>query len=189
MLLRQVLKIFHTLATCGLIGGLGAYMLMLIYAPQETPADYADLRLTIKAISDYLLLPSLAVALVTGLASMAVHHPFQEKGWAWLKAALGILMFKGVLTIVSAKAGYAASVSRKIAEGTAAPDALDTLLRLEWGTLWAVMAISIANVVLGVWRPRIMPRSKTEIAFAAAAPRDPVAASNAAPGAFEREAA
>lgn len=154
MIAKMTLKILHTIAACGLIGGLAAYMLMLTFAPQGTPADYADLRETIKAISDYLLLPSLALALVTGLLAMVVHYPFQEKGWAWIKAATGILMFKGILTIVSAKAGHAAEMSRRIAEGTAPPDALNQLIELEWGTLWIVMALSLANVVLGVWRPR-----------------------------------
>ena len=54
------------------------------------------------AISDWVLLPSLAVALVSGLVSMVVHRPFLDKGWVWIKAGLGILMFKGTLTIVSA---------------------------------------------------------------------------------------
>lgn len=184
MLLRKTLKILHTLAACGLIGGLGAYMLMLVFAPQGTLADYADLRQTIKAISDYLLLPSLALALVTGLLAMVAHYPFQEKGWAWIKAATGILMFKGVLTIVSAKAGHAAEMSRKIAEGTAPEGALDQLLNLEWGTLWIVMALSVANVVLGVWRPRrIFPETKSEGAGA------PVSVRVVGAGQIDREAA
>lgn len=170
-MMRKFLKILHTVAACGLIGGLGAYMLMLIHAPQGTPADYADLRQTIKAISDYLLLPSLALALVTGLLAMVVHYPFQEKSWVWVKAATGILMFKGILTIVSAKAGHAADMSRRIADGTAPPDALASLINLEWGTLWIVMALSLANVVLGVWRPRrIFPEPKAESAAAATTP-------------------
>jgi hypothetical protein len=184
MFAKMTLKIFHTLAAAGLIGGLGAYMLMLVFAPQETPADYADLRETIKAISDYLLLPSLALALVTGLLAMVVHHPFQDRGWVWIKAASGILMFKGVLTIVSAKAAHAADMARRIAEGTAPPDALDQLIGLEWGTLWAVMAISVANVVLGVWRPkRIFPETKVVEGVPAPAPLRAVAAQ------VEREAA
>jgi hypothetical protein len=156
-MLRKISKILHTIAACGLIGGLACYMLLLVVAPHETTADYADLREAIAKVSNYLLVPSLALALVTGLFSMAIHYPFQDKGWAWAKAAMGILMFKGVLTIVSAKAGYAAEVSREIAEGTAPPDALASLINLEWGTLWVVMALSIANVVLGVWRPRLFP--------------------------------
>ncbi|MDN2565962.1 DUF2269 family protein [Aquibium sp. A9E412] len=156
--MRKLLKCLHTLAACGLIGGLAVYMLLLALAPQETPAAYAQLRQAIAAVSNYLLMPSLAVALVSGLLSMAVHTPFLDKRWVWLKAAMGILMFKGVLTIVGAKADYAAALSRRIAEGTAAPDALAAALAHEWATLWVVMALSVANVVLGVWRPGLARR-------------------------------
>lgn len=160
---RKVVKILHTLAACGLIGGLGCYMIMLVAAPQAqmTAAAYADLRQFISVISNYVLLPSLALALVSGLLSMAVHQPFLDKGWVWIKALMGILMFKGVLTIVSAKADYAATVARRIADGEASADALDSLLVLEWWTLVAVMAISAANVVIGIWRPRLMRHSST----------------------------
>lgn len=156
MRMRKLIKILHTVSACGLIGGVGCYMLLLVIGPQGTPEAYADLRRSIAVISDYVLLPSLAVALVSGLLSMVVHQPFLDKGWVWIKAAMGILMFKGVLTIVSAKADHAAAVSQRIAEGTAPADALDSLLVLEWYTLLAVMVLSLANVVLGIWRPKIM---------------------------------
>ena len=79
-MLRKVLKILHTLAAAGLIGGLGSYMILLVFAPQETPAAYADLRQSIALVSDYVLIPSLAVALVSGLLAMAFHTPFMDKG-------------------------------------------------------------------------------------------------------------
>lgn len=160
--MRKTLKILHTLAACGLIGGLAAYMLLLLAAPQGAPADYAALRVSIAAISDYILLPSLAVALVSGLLSMAVHRPFQEKRWAWFKAALGILMFKGVLTVVGTKADTAARLAAEIAAGDAAPEVLASAMAYEWETLWTVMALSVLNVVLGVWRPRLKPRPAVE---------------------------
>ena len=72
--LRRFLKILHTVASAGLIGGLLAYMVILITAPQATPSSYADMRVTIAAISNYVLLPSLAVALVSGLLAMAAEH-------------------------------------------------------------------------------------------------------------------
>ncbi|MHA7873563.1 MAG: DUF2269 family protein [Hyphococcus sp.] len=168
MIARKVLKILHSIAACGLIGGVGCYMLLLVAAPHDTPAAYADLRGAISVISDYVLLPSLMVGIVSGLLSMVVHQPFLDKGWVWIKAATGILMFKGVLTIVSAKAAYAEGVAQKIAAGEAPAGALDSMLALEWWTLVAVMAISIANVVLGVWRPRLMKDSRRSLSRAAA---------------------
>lgn len=159
--MRKTSKLLHTLAAAGLIGGLGCYMIMLVFAPQQTPETYADLRQSIAAISNYVLLPSLAIALISGLLSMAVHRPFLDKGWAWVKAALGILMFKGVLTIVGAKADYAAIVARRIAEGEPASELLQRALAYEWYALIAIMALSVANVVLGIWRPRLSRQPRT----------------------------
>ncbi|MEM1148695.1 MAG: DUF2269 family protein [Pseudomonadota bacterium] len=153
---RKLVKIGHTTASAGLIGGLLAYMVLLSVQAPGTAEGYAQLRGSIKVISDWVIFPSLAIALISGLLSMVVHQPFQDRGWVWIKAALGILMLKGVLTVVHAKSASAAAISADIAAGIADPDALDQLLRLEWGTLWVVMGISIANIVLGVWRPRII---------------------------------
>ncbi|MEO1567999.1 MAG: DUF2269 family protein, partial [Pseudomonadota bacterium] len=104
---RKTVKILHTVAAAGLIGGLGSYMILLAVGTPSDLGGYASLRQSISAISDYVLLPSLFVGLVSGLLSMVVHPPFLDRGWVWIKALLGILMFKGVLTIVNAKANYA----------------------------------------------------------------------------------
>jgi fructose-specific phosphotransferase system IIC component len=91
MIMRKSLKILHTLAACGMVGAVLAYMVLLLAAPQDTATAYAELRQSIAALCDYLLLPSLALVLVSGLLSMAVHRPFLDKRWAWLKAALGLM--------------------------------------------------------------------------------------------------
>lgn len=162
---RKIVKILHTVAAGGLIGGLAAYMVLLVVATPTDAEAYAGLRASLQVVSGYILVPSLAIGLLSGLVSMLVHTPFLDKGWVWFKALLGILMFKGVLTIDSAKADYAATVSRQIADGTAPADALQSLLGLEWWTCVGVMAVAVANVVLGVWRPnRFMPRSRTATA-------------------------
>ncbi|MDQ0327141.1 hypothetical protein J2R99_003010 [Rhodopseudomonas julia] len=157
--MRKFLKVLHTLASCGLIGGIACYMILLIFAPQETPANYADMRQAIAAIADYVLIPSMGVAIVSGLLSMAVHRPYQDKGWALLKLAMGILMFKGVLTVVGGKADYVAAVSRRVANGEPAADVLQQAIGHEWGALIVIMALSVANVILGIWRPkRLRPK-------------------------------
>jgi hypothetical protein len=129
-------------------------MLLLAVSTPETPAAYADLRHTIQLISDYVILPSLGLALVTGLLSMMVHYPFTEKSWVWLKAVSGMVMFEGTLTMINAKARYAAEKSAEIAAGNAPADALQKLLVQEWNTLVLITAIAVANVIIGVWRPR-----------------------------------
>ena len=158
MHLRKTMKFLHTVASAGMIGGLLAYGVLLVYAPQDTLARYADMRQSIMHVSNYVLLPSLAIALVTGLLSMAVHPPFQEKRWAWMKALLGIGMFEATLGIIGSKADYAAKISAKIASGEAEAALLKSALATEWSSLFAIMALSIANVVLGVWRPALARR-------------------------------
>lgn len=161
--MRKTVKVLHTLAACGLIGGLLVYMLLLVEARQDTAEAYADLRWSISQLSDYVLMPSLAVVVVSGLLSMVVHRPYMDKRWAWVKAASGILMFKGVLTIVGAKANYAAGVAEQIARGEATRESLDAALAYEWYALGAILALSVANVILGVWRPRLKRREEPRL--------------------------
>ena len=71
MHLRKTMKFLHTVASAGMIGGLLAYGVLLVYAPQDTLSRYADMRQSIMYVSNYVLLPSLGIALVTGLLSMA----------------------------------------------------------------------------------------------------------------------
>ncbi len=153
--MRKTLKFFHTLASCGLIGGLLAYGVILIAAPQGTPSAFADMRATVAAIASYVILPSLAVALVSGLLSMAVHRPFQELRWAWVKTLLGISMFEATLGIVQSKANTAATLSAQIAAGEPQAKALAEAITYEWHALGVILVLSVANIVLGVWRPSL----------------------------------
>jgi Predicted integral membrane protein (DUF2269) len=165
--MRRTLKFFHTLASCGLIGALLGYMIVLTKAPQATPGSYAEMRQIIGLLCDYLLLPSLGIALVTGLLSMAVHRPFQEMRWVWFKALLGLSMFESTLAIIQSKANYAAKISAKIAAGEADTGALTAALHTEWLSLGAIMTLSIANIVLGVWRPPLAKRQTSRITSSA----------------------
>ena len=161
--MRKAMKFFHTMASCGLVGALLGYAVVLLTTPQATPSTYADMRATIAALCNFLLLPSLAVALVSGLLSMAVHRPFQELRWVWIKALLGISMFEATLAIVQSKANYAASIANKIANGEDRASDLAVALTYEWHALGAIFALSVANIVLGVWRPVLKRRGRNNL--------------------------
>jgi hypothetical protein len=156
---RKAVKIIHSLASCGLVGGLGAYMIVLLWAPQGTPAQFADMRQTIAALCNYVLVPSLGVALVTGLVAMIVQRSFQNMRWVWAKAVLGLAMFEATLAITQSKAVAAADAARRVAEGAETAEALNAAISAEWFSLTLVMALSLAQVVLGVWRPAMRKRS------------------------------
>ena len=162
--MRKLLKFLHSLASCGLIGALVCYGLMLVYAPQDTPRAFADMRQTISLLCTYLLLPSLGVALITGLLAMVAHKAFLDTRWAWLKALLGLSMFEATFAIVQSKAATAAAEALKIAAGEGDAAELASAIASEWWSLGAIFALALAQVALGVWRPRFVTRLERELA-------------------------
>lgn len=152
--MKRFLKILHTLGAIGLMGSLATYMLIVATAPQDSLAEYAALRESLALVSKWLVLPSLMLVLVSGLLSMGVHPPFHNAGWVWAKALFGIGLFEGTLGAVDATARDAAKLTAQALAGEPRPELLAELLRGEWIGLWTLMGLSLASVVLGVWRPR-----------------------------------
>ena len=155
---RRILKILHELGAIGLTGGLATHMILLATAPDDSMADYAIVRSNIEAISRWLLVPSLAIALVSGLLAMAASSSFQSAGWVWTKAILGLPMFEGTLATIDSTAKRAAALSAQAAAGDVDPALLSEMLAREWRALWLIMGLAIAQTVLGVWRPRLRRR-------------------------------
>jgi hypothetical protein len=68
---------------------------------------------------------------------------------------LGIGMFEGTLLTIDASARKAAALSALAATGGGDPALLAEVIRTERGGLWFLLALSLANIVLAVWRPRL----------------------------------
>jgi hypothetical protein len=152
----RFLKALHQIGGIGLAGSLAACIVLVATAPTDSLAGYAAVRQGIAAISQWILVPSLAIVLVSGLLAIAANRVYHDAGWAWIKALLGIVMFEGTLVTISASARRAAELSALAAAGEGDPAQLAEVLRTEWGSLWLILALSIANVLLAVWRPRIL---------------------------------
>jgi hypothetical protein len=159
MSVRRALKILHEVASAGIIGALAVHIVLLVAARPMGPVEYAAIRQGIDLVARWVLLPSLALVLLSGLLAMAVHSPFHNAGWAWLKAATGVLMLEGTLGAINATARDAALLAAKVARGEADGSAMADVLRHEWGGLWVILGLSLGNVVLGVWRPRLTGRT------------------------------
>ena len=68
---------------------------------------------------------------------------------------LGIGMFEGTLLTVGAGARRAADLSALAATGVGDPAQRAQVIRSEWGGLWVLLTLSIVNILLAVWRPRL----------------------------------
>lgn len=147
---RRSLKALHEIAAIGAGGGLAACLVIGLTARIGATADFAAARQAIAAISRYVLVPSLALVLVTGMLAIAATRAFHDAGWAWVKALLGLSVFEATLVTVGASTRQA-----ELAAAAADPALLASLLHSERNTLWLLLGLSVANVVLAVWRPRL----------------------------------
>jgi uncharacterized membrane protein len=159
VMLKRTIKIFHEVGSVGVMGALAACIVLVATGPRHSLADYAAVRQGIVAIEKWLLLPSLAIVLISGLLAIMVNPPFMNVGWPWLKALLGISTFEGTLLTVNGSSRQAAELATMALAGQGDPEQLDQALRTEWGGLWIILAVSFANIVIAVWRPRLMRRA------------------------------
>lgn len=158
--MRRTLKFLHTIGAIGLTGTLAAQIVLLSQLPAPSSlSEYAVLRGAMGALAEWVLLPSLAITLVSGLLAMSMTPAFHNMGWVWLKLALGISMFEGTLITVQGPAQKEAELSARALAGELDPAMLGQAMQAEWNSVWVVLAIAVINVVLGVWRPRFQRRS------------------------------
>jgi hypothetical protein len=154
-MLGKSLKWLHEIGAIGVLGSFAACIVLLATAPRASPLAFAGVMQGIAAISKCLLVPSLAIVLISGLLAIAANDAYKNAAWAWLKALLGIGTFEGTLLTVGSSARHAAELSALAVSGRGDPAQLAQFLRTEWGGLWVLAALALLNVVLAVWRPRL----------------------------------
>ena len=160
MMKKKTLKFLHTMASCGMVGALAGHMAVLAAGPAKTATEFAAGREIIATLGNYILFPSVGIILVSGLLSFAAHPPFQKARWSIYKLLLGLGVFEGSIALIQTKANYGVKVASQVVAGQAPLEAYAGGLSKEWALLWALMALCIANIVLGVWRPRFERRKK-----------------------------
>ncbi len=159
MRLRPLLKFFHTVGALGITGGLAAYMVVLVSAPEMgSLSEYAALRNSLLTVSNWLIVPSMAIVLFSGLMAMAVHYPFHNAVWAWVKAISGILIFEETLRSIDAASEKAVIGTSKVLSGELEADALALYVDDMWLSWWTILALCALNIALGVWRPKFRSR-------------------------------
>jgi uncharacterized membrane protein len=155
--MSRLLKFLHTMGAIGMMGALAALVVMQLFSPPvDALSNYAALRGVMSAVAQWLFMPSLGVTLVAGLLAIAANRGFHNAGWAWIKAATGVLLFESGFIGVVGPMQREAENSLKALAGQFDAKKLGTEISAETTTLWILLAISVANVILGVWRPRLL---------------------------------
>ena len=153
--MRRLLKFLHTMGAIGLMGSMACLGVLMISCPPPTDlAGYALIHGAMAAIGKWIFYPSLALTLVAGLLAIAANRAFHNAGWAWAKLASGILVFEGGLVRVQGPIQEEAERSASALAGHLDPATLTGSYGGEDVSIWVLLAVATANVVLGVWRPR-----------------------------------
>ena len=145
------------MGSAGLIGGLAAYMLIVANAAApDNIVEFAAARQTLALVSKYLIVPSLMAVLLSGVLSMAVHHPFHNAGWVWAKLLIGFLILESSLATIDAPARDAAAASARALAGEIDLATMATQVQDRWGAWWVLLALFAGNVAMAIWRPRFV---------------------------------
>lgn len=146
--MRRLLKFLHSVGAAGLIGAVAALAIVLMLAPESIQILAATSKIAVWIIG-----PSIVLTVITGLLAMVATPAFQDVGWVWAKAATGILILQAGLHVIGPIQEEAKRAAGAVASG-ADPAGAARLLEAEVNTLWVLLAVSVANIALGVWRPR-----------------------------------
>lgn len=150
------MKFLHTMGAIGLMGSMACLLVLLsVIPPPSSLSQYALMRAAMSSIATWVFLPSLALTLVAGLLAIAVNRGYHNAGWAWVKLASGILIFEWGFAAVQGPMQQEAELSAQVVAGGAEASALAASLAAEMNSLWVLLAVATANVVFGIWRPRL----------------------------------
>jgi len=148
---RRFVKFLHTTVGAAMTGAVAALAVALMagHTGESTPETLAILR-AMSSIAAWVIGPSLVLTVMSGLLAMVVTPAFQDAGWVWAKAATGILLLQAGLHVI----GPIQQEAKHVAEGADAAS-VARLVAAEINTLWLLLAVLVANIALGVWRPRL----------------------------------
>ena len=148
--LRLGAKALHDIASISFGGGLVACLVINLVANRAPSVEFAAARQVFTAIAQYVLIPSMAVVVVSGLIAMAATRSYQDAGWAWVKAVLGISVFVATVRVVGGGNSQA-----ELAAVATDPSVIEAMLHSERNMLWVLIALCVVNVLLAVWRPKM----------------------------------
>ena len=154
--MRRLMKFMHTMGAIGLMGAMACLLVLFSFTPAPTSlSEYALMRAAMGGIATWVFLPSFALTLIAGLLAMAVNRGYQSAGWAWAKLLSGLLVFEWGFAAIQGPMQEEAELSARALAHEVDPATLGATLGAEWKSLCVMLALATANVILGIWRPRL----------------------------------
>jgi len=154
--MRRSIKFLHTMGAIGLMGAMACLLVLLSFTPAPASlSEYALMRAAMGGIATWIFLPSLGLTLIAGLLAMGINRAYHNAGWAWVKLFSGLLVFVWGLAAIQGPMQQEAELSARAVAHEVDPATLGASLGAEWNSLWIMLAIATANVILGIWRPRL----------------------------------
>lgn len=138
-----------------MMGAMASFLVALSLATPASLAGQAAVMGALAGVATWVFLPSLVLTLIAGLLAIAANPGYHDVGWVWVKLATGILIFEGGFTAVAGPIQAAGKASALALAGHADPALVARSFGAERNTLWVLLAVALANVALGVWRPRM----------------------------------
>jgi hypothetical protein len=153
---RHLLKFLHTIGAIGLMGSMASLLVLLSLAPPpDALPEYALIRGAMGSIATWIFFPSLGLTLIAGLIALGYSKAYHNAGWAWAKAISGILVFESGFVGILGPMQREAERSAAALAGKIEASSLAASLTAERNTLWILLAVATANVIFGIWRPRL----------------------------------
>ena len=161
--MRKLLKFGHSMTAITFLGSVVSLWVLHHYLPppEEALEIYVAERQMMERVATLVMMPSLLLTLLFGLASFAAVPGYNVAPWAWGKLISTVLMLEGSLL------GIQSPIKREAELGTIALTDITLVSELalkldaERGSLVIIGLVAIANVALGIWRPKLRSGSRS----------------------------
>ena len=160
--MRKLLKFGHSMTAIAFLGSVVVLWVFHHYlpAPAEALEIYVAERQVMERVATLVMMPSLLVTLLFGLASFAVVPGYHGAPWAWGKLITTVLMLEGSLLGIQSPIKREAELATTALTDISLVGELALKLDAERGSLVIIGLVATANVALGIWRPKFRSRSR-----------------------------
>ena len=160
--MRKLLKFGHSMTAITFLGS--AVVLWVFHHYLPPPAEaleiYVAERQVMERVATLVMMPSLLLTLLFGLASFAVVPGYHGAPWAWGKLITTVLMLEGSLLGIQSPIKREAELATAALTDISLVGELALKLDAERGSLVIIGVVATANVALGIWRPKFRSRSR-----------------------------